>query len=344
MTSDQRIGPAAKLPALLEELGVNVAESFAGSGIDPEALDPEARFPYSSVMRLLERSAVVARRPALGLLLGARCDHRDLGIIGEMMACSPTVGDAFRNYIELQIGYSRSAVVYLQNSGGSHIIGYGLHDNDATPNRQIHDLVLAMGCNMVRALSSGRAQPQRALISVSPPDDLTPYRSILGTTVSFDQEQTALLMAPSDMAKPLPGADANRQQTLRAAILRMARADLDDVTAQTRRALRPRLMLGEADRDTIARILGLGPRTLTRRLSVAGTAFEAVKDEVRFTLARELLALTRLPIGRIAETLAYSDNSAFNHAFVRWAGMSPSQWRNQQKSSHATAAVRSGAP
>lgn len=314
---------------------MNVGEAFAVSGIDPDSLHPEARFAYPSLLALLERAAVVAGRPSLGLLLGARSDHRDLGLIGDMMASAPTLGDAFRDYIEMQIGYSRSAVVYLQRVEGCHAIGYGLHDVDVTPGRQIHDMVVAIGCNIVRALTGGRVQPLRTLECVSQPDDLDLYRKILKTTATFDQEQTRILLALEDMASPLPGADPARRQEARAALLQMAREGFEDVVAQVRRTLRPRLMLGEVDRETIAGVIGLGPRTLTRRLSAAGTSFESIKDDVRFTIARELLALTRLPIGRVAETLAYSDNSAFNHAFLRWAGMSPSQWRNQQRTGDA---------
>lgn len=158
---------------------------------------------------------------------------------------------------------------------------------------------------------------------------------MLKTTATFDQEQTGILMRTDDIALPLPGANPARWNELRAAVLQIARDGMDDAAAQVRRALRPRLMLGEADRDTIAGVLGLGPRTLTRRLSSVGTSFEAIKDEMRFTVARELLALTRLPIGRVAETLAYSDNSAFDRAFLRWSGMSPSQWRTRQESERA---------
>lgn len=90
-------------------------------------------------------------------------------------------------------------------------------------------------------------------------------------------------------------------------------------------------MIGEADRETVARELGIGGRTLARHLARAGTSFETIKDEVRFTIARELLALTSLPIGRIAEALSYSANSGFDHAFTRWAGAAPSQWRAEQR-------------
>ncbi|MCK0209888.1 AraC family transcriptional regulator [Starkeya koreensis] len=86
-------------------------------------------------------------------------------------------------------------------------------------------------------------------------------------------------------------------------------------------------MTGEADREAVAREMGMGPRTLARHLARSGTSFEAIKDEVRFAIARELLTLTRLPVGRIAEALSYSANSAFDHAFRRWADMAPTDFR-----------------
>jgi AraC-like DNA-binding protein len=325
----QRVGPLAALPGLLGELGVDVPRAFAGSGIEPDQLVPDARFAYSTLAALLERSAVLARCPHLGLLVGARGDHRALGPIGEMMASAATLGDAFRDYVGLQIGYSRGAVVYLQNVGDDFLVGYGLYADPAT-GRQISDLIMAMGCNMVRSLTGGRVNPLRALASVGAPDNLAPYRSVLKTAVGFDQEHTGVVISAHDMALALPGANPVRHLQLRTGIQKMVRGDLEDVAAQVRHILRPRLMTGRADRDAVARELGLGPRTLARHLARAGTSFEAIKDEVRFAVARELLALTRLPIGRIAEALAYSGNSTFDHAFVRWAGVSPSEWRSAQ--------------
>ncbi|MBS7538879.1 AraC family transcriptional regulator [Ancylobacter lacus] len=327
----QRVGPVAELPALLGELGVSLEEAFAGSGLTPEALQPEARLPFPALAGLIEHSARLARCPHLGLLLGARNDHRALGIIGEMMACAPTLGEALRDYVGLQLGYSRGAVAYLQRSGDDAIIGYGLYDAGAGRDRQVYDLVVAMGCNLVRSLSGGKAQPVRALQCVGPPDNPALYRSLLKTAISFDQEQTGLVVAGRDMALPLPGADPTRRLQLRAAIRTMVRGDLEDIAAQVRHTLRPRLMLDEADRDSVARELGFQPRTLARHLARVGTSFEAIKDEVRFTVARELLALTRLPVGRIAEALSYSANSSFDHAFHRWTGMAPSQWRAEQQ-------------
>ncbi|PZQ79070.1 MAG: hypothetical protein DI549_21205 [Ancylobacter novellus] len=322
----QRVGPLAALPGLLEEFGVSLDEAFAGSGIAPAELAPDARFGYPTLAALLERSAVLARCPHLGLLVGARNDHRALGLIGEMMASAPTLGDAFRDYVDLQIGYSRGAVVYLQNAGDHILVGYGLYANAGT-GRQVHDLVMALGCNMVRSLTGGRASPIQVLADVGPPVSLAPYRSVLKTTALFDQDHTAIVIAARDMALALPGANPAQRIKLRTEIQQAMRGDMNDIAAQVRHILRPRLMSGEADRYAVARELGLSPRTLARHLARTGTSFETIKDEVRFAIACELLARTRLPIGRIAEALAYSGNSTFDHAFTRWAGMAPSQWR-----------------
>lgn len=324
------MGPIAALPVLLVELGADLDEAFEGTGIRPEDLTPEARFPYPALIALVEQSAAVSDCAHLGLLLGARNDHRALGAVGEMMASAATLGDALRDYIGLQIGYSRGASVYLQSDGDDYLVGYGLYDAGAQTGRQVYDLVVALGCGMVRGLTGGRIQPLRTVACVGRPENPALYRSTLRLSPLFDQERTGILLSREAMATPLPGANAARHLQLRTALESTIRGELDDVAARVRHLIRPRLMVGEADRDSIARELMLEPRTLARHLARAGTSFDAIKDEVRFTVARELLAMTRLPIGRIGDALSYATNSSFDHAFRRWAGIPPSRWRAEQ--------------
>ncbi len=120
-------GTAGGSPSLLEELGASLDDAFCRLWYRARGTRTGCAFLAIPILAaLLERSAVVARCPHLGLLIGARNDHRSLGRIGEMMASAPTLGDAFRDYVGLQIGYSRGAVVYLQNAGDDALIGYGL--------------------------------------------------------------------------------------------------------------------------------------------------------------------------------------------------------------------------
>jgi AraC-like DNA-binding protein len=84
---------------------------------------------------------------------------------------------------------------------------------------------------------------------------------------------------------------------------------------------------GKAQAPEVARKLGLGPRTLARRLSSEGLTFADVLRNLRRDLARRHLADEDLPISRIAWLLGYQDVSAFTNAFKRWTGKAPVEAR-----------------
>ncbi|MGD1976733.1 MAG: AraC family transcriptional regulator [Gammaproteobacteria bacterium] len=60
-----------------------------------------------------------------------------------------------------------------------------------------------------------------------------------------------------------------------------------------------------------------------------GTSFRRELKAVRYQVARELLANTKLPLARIAAALNYADTSAFIRAFRQWSGIPPAAWRRR---------------
>lgn len=84
------------------------------------------------------------------------------------------------------------------------------------------------------------------------------------------------------------------------------------------------------DIDYVAEKLDMSARTLRRRLNGEGTNYRDLLDEIRFGLAREYLGGTRLPMAEIAHLLGYGESGNFSHAFRRWSGCSPMQWRAAQ--------------
>jgi len=81
--------------------------------------------------------------------------------------------------------------------------------------------------------------------------------------------------------------------------------------------------------DSVARRLSLGARTLRRRLQELGTSYQKLLDEIRCELATEYLRSTNLTIQEIAELLGYSEVTNFRRAFLRWAEISPYQYRKR---------------
>ena len=86
---------------------------------------------------------------------------------------------------------------------------------------------------------------------------------------------------------------------------------------------------GEPDQIDLARKHGMSERTMQRRLKAEGTTFAALVDEVRTDLAKMYLADDKLAVFEVAFLLGYSEPSAFNRAFKRWLGTSPTEYRQR---------------
>jgi AraC-like DNA-binding protein len=77
----------------------------------------------------------------------------------------------------------------------------------------------------------------------------------------------------------------------------------------------------------ISRVIGVPTRTLQRQLKSHGTNFNELLNLVKFKMAKEKLQNSSLAIQDISYQLGYSDPAHFTHAFNRWAGMSPRDYR-----------------
>lgn len=110
----------------------------------------------------------------------------------------------------------------------------------------------------------------------------------------------------------------------------------DRLLPQLYRTTRMLLLHGQAHGDQMAHTLGLNRRTLARRLAAHGQSLQRVLDEVRYAVARALLADTDLSVVGIALTLGYAEASPFVRAFRRWSGTAPLPWRQAHRADNTT--------
>jgi AraC-like DNA-binding protein len=328
----QRVGPLTSVPVLLAEFGVPVRDALVGLEISAEALAlPDHLIPFSQVGALLENCSRLTGCRHFGLLLGARNDHRAMGAIGALMSHAPTLGQAILDLVGNQIRYSRAAVVYLARHSDSAIFGYGIYDRNAPGREQIHDLVLAVGVNILRSLSGPQAKPSEILVAHRPPENKRPYLDLLGVPILFDQYQSGLVLSPALLQLPVTGAQPLERQRIGAMVDQLVHAGYPDICSRVRHMLRPLLILGDLSKQSIAVRLGIAERTLNRRLQEKGATLRQLLEEVRYAAACELLEITDLPVSDVASALSYSTHSSFVHAFQRWSTMSPSDWRARQR-------------
>ena len=70
-------------------------------------------------------------------------------------------------------------------------------------------------------------------------------------------------------------------------------------------------------------------RTLRRQLSVLGTSYRQLLDQVRSDLARQYLENSNMSVEQVAQLLGYTETTNFRRAFKRWLGVSPRDYRTQ---------------
>jgi AraC-like DNA-binding protein len=79
--------------------------------------------------------------------------------------------------------------------------------------------------------------------------------------------------------------------------------------------------------ERVAEICGYSKRTLARKLQTHGTSIQREVANMRKTRAKQELTTSNRKIAEIATMLGYADSTVFSHAFKRWTGVSPSQYR-----------------
>ena len=107
------------------------------------------------------------------------------------------------------------------------------------------------------------------------------------------------------------------------------------------KARNTRLNVGEQVKETLGRTmagkrptlqdvateLGLGVRTLQRRLTDAGLTLQQLVEDTRRELARHYLKQSNVELNEIAFLLGFADANSFFRAFQLWEGTSPGEWR-----------------
>lgn len=326
-TASQRVGAFTALPALIRQLGADPAPLLEGAGLAPDALDaPEGRASYAALGRLMRDAAARTGCAHFGLLAGRIWHLPDLGLLGELVRHSPTVGEALRTLTVYQHLNSEGGLAFLIRRGGVVDLGYAIYHPGAPGAEQYYDAVLTAAVNFLRDLCGPGWAPSEVFLPRERPAETAPYRSLFKVAPRFDAEVCALRFPERWLAQPVAGADPARLRAVRAGAEVLGHGQLIE---QVRRALRLLLLQGGASGNAAAQVLSMHRRTLNRRLQAEGTTFQQVLDEIRFEVARQLLAGSRIALDDVAATLGYSGVCPFMRAFRRWSGTTPGRWRRE---------------
>ena len=337
-----RVATTMAVPALLREHGVDPVPLLAEFGLElADYEDPENRIRYSTVTRLLDRCTEVTRCPHFGLLVGQRAGTSALGAVGFLMQSSPTVRTALEILVRHLWVHSPGAAANLIEDGSFATLALSVHRTGLEGLDPYLDMGIAIACNVMRGLCGHHWEATEVRFAHVPPRHLPPFRKFFQAPLRFDSGETALVFASSWLDNPLLSADPLLHTMMQQRVSEQASLAQDDVASQLRRML-PSLVTTHSDSLTLAASrVGLATRTLNRRLAAEGTSYLQLREEARYTIARQLLTGTRMPANQIADRLGYANASAFTRAFRQWSGMAPAEWRARtaRRSGHVSGSV-----
>lgn len=321
----QRVGESVAVPELVRMLGADPARVLAMAGLAPDALSSrEGRIPYTALGRVFDEASRSTGCAHFGLLVGRAWRLSSMGIVGEIMANSPTVGASLRALMHFHHLNSDGGLTFLLERCGAVDLGYAIYHGGARGVEHIYDAVLAAGCNFLRELCGPGFIPTDVFLAHAPPMEMQHYRSIFKINPRFNSEFSAIRFSAQWMERPIAGADPER---LRDATARASAIPPLTFQHQVCRTLRVQLLRGVSGGDDVARALGMNRRTLNRRLQAEGTTYQTILDQIRFEVACQLLANSHVALDDIAEALGYASVTPFMRTFRRWSNTTPSRWR-----------------
>ncbi|WP_448725641.1 AraC family transcriptional regulator [Pseudomonas farris] len=307
--------------------GLSSEALLAGSGISAADLS-RADTRITTNQEMLVCANAVALRRDIGLELGRQMHVSSYGLLGYALLTSATLGDALRLALHYPALLGTLFELSLEEEDERIWLTAGdYRENPALAPFNVEFCLVSMKVTCEDLL--GHPLPLLGARFEHPaPDYQARYSERFECPLQFDAVSNAFAFDKRWLERPLPLADAITHQ----AMAERCRKQNTEFTGRQAWLGRIRQLLAAQlsaapGLDGLAEQLNCSARTLRRHLKDLGCSYQELLDELRFEQAKRMLCEDQLPIYRIAEALGFSETASFRHAFVRWSGVAPSQFR-----------------
>lgn len=314
---------------LLKREGLNADALFEQSGLDILQLaNPDAYFKQDCFTRLWSSASQQSGNPAIGLQMGVISSINAFDVYSSSIISSRCLREALARAVRYQKIVGSALTLLVEETREGCLITFNSRGDVLLPSREGYDAALALMATTLRLISNPPIVPLYVEFCYSEPPDVAPYRAAFNCELRFAGERFRLCVDKLVMDQPLVFANesvaAHHDEQLEEAI-----EALDDAPLPARvcHFIRQRLPVGGPSIQLVAEDLNMSPRTLQRHLHLERVSFRSLLDEIRKTLAGELISDPEVHLHEITYLLGFSDHSNFYRAFRRWYGCSPGLYR-----------------
>lgn len=310
---ERELGPCA------DQLGVS-RDIFHRSDVE---------YPVEHYYRLLECASNQSQAD-IGLAIGSKMQVGDIGALGHAAAASPTLGRAFRLLAKYLYVLSHGNSIRLDVAQKQAVVSYYLTDEFTAIHRQDIELATSFLAGVVRNLSGKSINPLMVEYEHSRPAYARQLEAYFACEIRYGCSSNRLHYRKGMLDAPVQSSDSSLLEAIEfflADRLKVRDAD-EDIRARVVHLITAGLENGAPEIGKIATTLGMGRRTLQRRLAEQGLVFSDMIEDVRKTIALDYVQSSEYNLTDIALMLGYSELSAFSRAFRRWTDKSPQDFRD----------------
>ncbi|GAB7545136.1 AraC family transcriptional regulator [Cupriavidus sp. 8B] len=335
-----RAAALAGYAELAQSLGLDVARQLRRVGLSVKSLcDPDALIPHAAKIELLERSAVDAACPDLGLRLARRQGMDTLGVVALVFESASTLREAIdlaARYIYVHSAAARLSLVPVPRHANLVDLVLAVDLPEARGCAQAQELALAIAWQCLSLVCQGGLRSPQVMFPHARVAPAEVYEQFFGAPCVFEQGKAAIRLQRGDLELPLLRSNSVVRHVAQTYLDTQFRTPDKPSSDRVRLLIRQLLGTGLATHQEVARKLAVHPRTMQRRLSREGSSFELLKDEVRRTVFKQMIERPQAPpMASLAALLDYAEASALTRSCRRWFGASPSGLRAQLRESAA---------
>ena len=309
--------------------GVDRAQLLARVGVTEHALEHDLAVPTVVMAQAWQVAPQLSGDPLFGLHAGDKAEIGSYDILDYLFLTSATLGDACRALAHYHRIVSEIWRLDLVVDGPTARFRQWVPAQLVEPLRHAWDYFFAGALKRIRgALPAGLVPREVHLMHAAPADDRD-YERVLGCPVAFGHPIGEFVFDASYLDQRLLSSNPTLCRLVRRhADELLARVPSDQDLLVRAQTLLPMLLKDpQLSLAGLAEQLGVGERTLQRKLADHGITYKQLVQRAREEVAIRGLESGALTVQELAYELGFNSTASFSRAFRKWRGMAPSEWQ-----------------
>lgn len=273
--------------------------------------------------------------PLFGLHLGESLQLAALGIVGEIIKSSTTVGQGVEHAVALTPMVTDLFAMTVERDADTFTLR--LHPDDerrtAAPFAfgQMVRFFLVFTVHELDGLVLARIRPERVTMPFADQEAVELGR-VLRAAPTCSPDDYAITFDRKYWDMPILTANYALQESLLQKVnaAPSGKVRSDKWQEKVQQYLLKNAYLGIVSLEEMAANFNVSPRSLQRKLKDEQVTYQELADDVRKSLALHYLETGGYYVKEISYMLGYNELSAFSRAFKRWTGTTPAGYQKRE--------------